>query len=865
MWDYNPTPSSQGGYVHFTFEVHGIPVNDPPEIIGPNGDEFIGAEDSDLLLSADGGVVLNDLDSFPAGNEIMEVKVSVAVGTIRLPLSSASGLHLLSGDQPKGSSELSARGGLEDLNRALQGLIYQPPAEWSGDDEITFWVSDLGDGIHDNSLDAQNTFYVTVNAVADAPVVQLPGSLRHLDEDTSLMVDFIYVSDSDQKSTLKVEAQPEYGTVDVVPELLENLVWRSVELSRMDIIYPRGGKNGGLAMRGAADDVDKAMRMLVYTPPMDHGGQVTLTVRVTDETGLSMSSDTYMYVKPINDPPQIALSWESGATPTLKMTAGGEGSTILGITVADVDVGDSSDLCANIQEIQGSSALALRLAPEFGSVWIVADRAVGVWVVDSSSAGPGETLLLRGSVRSLNEALDGLVYYNAPSDFSGRDSVELTVDDGGNCGYGGVSSVTRSLAVDVAPYDPPLNIVFAPAVQSSSPLFIQEDEVLTLPNVTVTGGSVGERAAVEVVIIAISGNVTLQDNGAKAFEVLDNTGKSGERLRLRGSPALLTAALVGLTFQPRSHFFGCWDRNGTCDDDTPVRSSRLRGHYALARVHVIVTPDEQGGGVISDGLRVEANTSWSMVSVMISVGWLNDPPIVDTPDTIVLDGGSAMTLVPGIYVADPDAMDQPEGLGRLDVKVSASMGHSLAVNTAVSQRNGLRNMGLNEQEIRLRGQPEFINNALATVTISRNNATNSRIYNDGEVVDTILVEVSDLGFSGAGAAKQATASIMVEAGLAVPKNSLTHDVFELEKMLPLVTTAEGSAVALPGLEGAFSGGNHDDELTVVVSSREGYLSLGSHSRGVAEAAAKEDWGPEVTLIEVVGGAEQILPEVQVRL
>lgn len=868
-WDYSPVSSLQGGYVSFSFEIHVTPGNDQPSIRGPIGNAWIGKEDSKLLLSTGGGIVLFDPDWADYEGDIMEVKVVMTTGKLHLPIIHAGGLYLLSGDDPQGSPEFWARGSLAELNRALQRLTYKAPEQWNGVDDMDVWVSDLGDYRGDGALESSAGFSITVEAVADAPQVRFPLIVHYLDEDTWLPIDFVTVSDADAGSILVVEAQPDNGMIAIQPELSDQDVWRKVEVSRNSSLGEKGdGQLGGLTLRGTAENVDAAIQMLTYSPPADFGGQVVVLLRVTDETGLSTDDETYLYVRPINDAPVVGVrDGEDGQASILNMTAGGTGDAVTGIVVTDVDVANSFNLCGNFLEVEARNALSLRLSSEFGSVSILSESAIGVRVVDAALAAPGETLLLQGSARSLQGALDGrLVLYSAPADFAGRDTIAVSVDDGGNCGAGGPKSASHVLEVDVAPYDPPLVVSFdSSAASIDIPLFTAEGAALVLPDVVVTGGSVGERLAVEVVILAKSGNVSLHQTNLDGVEVVDGGNLNAERLRLRGSPGMLTAALAGLAFEPRPFFFGCWDRNKSFADDTPVRFPMLNGALALARVYVVATPDGGGAEVGWDGLRVKPHASRSIAYLKVSVGWVNDPPTVEAPEKITVPiGFLEAARVPGIRVSDADVLDAPGGLGLLDVNVSTSMGSKLDVDAMIALKNGLRNMGSDEQQVRLRGQPEYVNNVLATLTISQSNdSAGAAAFSLGERVDEIIVVVNDQGFSGAGGEQSSNASIVVEAGLSTKDGKLEHDVFALETMLPLVSTTEGAAVALPGLEAAFSGSGELEQCTVVVSAKEGYLSLGPSSVGVAEAAAKEDWRSAVTLIDIVGGAEQTLPEVQV--
>lgn len=863
-WDYDPTSSLPGGYVSFNFEVHVTPVNDPPSILGPEGEIFIGMEDSKVYLSAGGGIVLNDPDEVGTNTGFLEVKVTVGLGSLRLPLSFASGLYLLNGEQPDGSPEFWARGTLVDLNRALQGLIYQPAADWSGVDQMNVWISDLDDRGLDNTSEALAGYVINVQAVPDVPRLRFPGIVHYLDEDTIAAIGFVSVSDADPDSILTLEARPDYGVIEVSQTIFEEEVWNKVEINRNISSDVQGKEHGGVTLRGTVQDVDEAIQMLAYRPPTNFAGQVALSLRVTDETGLNADDDTYFYVRPTNDPPVILFQGESDGTFRMKTTAGGTGDTVAGIKIDDVDVADSSELCNNFKGVEGMNALSLQLNPEFGSVAIVTEQAVGVRVVGESEAGPGGNLVLQGSVHSLQTALDeGLVRYSTSTDFSGTDTIDLTVTDGGNCGSGGAGSASRAITVDVAPYEPPLTVAFGANASAESPVFTREGEDIELPTVIVSGGSVGEQAAVEVVILAVSGNVTLKQTGLNGIEILDGNATTAGHLRIRGSPAALSAALVGMSFEPRPHFFGCWDRNNSLGDDTPVRSSLAQGPLSLARVHVVGVPDGAGGDVNWNPLIPRSNAIGSTVSTRISVGWLNDPPTITAPEIIGVAGKPLESPVLGVRIADPDVMDEPEGRGRLEVNVSTVMGSELAVDTFVALKNGLRNIGLDEHQVRLRGRPEYINNVLETLTILPRNASNGTVFSSGDRVDKIAVAVSDLGFTGVGGELRSTASIVVEAEVSTD-STFEHDVFALERVLPLVSTKEDSSVAVPGLESVLSGADETEQSTVIVSAKEGYLSLGPHSSGVAEAAAKKDWRAAVTLVETIGGAVQTLPEIQVR-
>lgn len=860
-WDY-PDSSSAGGYDSFSFQVHITAANDPPSLRGPTDNGFVGKEDTKLILNADGGIILLDPDEKTMKGGMLEVKVTVGTGNLHLPLSFAGGLYLLSGDQPRGSNQFWARGGLADLTRSLQRLEYRAPADWSGTDELDVWVTDFGEEGEGGGLEATASFDILIEPVNDKPKLHYPSTVHYLDEDTSCAIGFIRVSDPDPASLLTLRLQPENGVIQFPSTVLEEGQLDNVEIAHIGSAdRGQAQEQQALTLRGQVPDLDSAVQLLMYSPPTDFTGQVAVQIWVTDETGLTADINIYFYVRPVNDPPVMKLRGVGEHTSTLVITAGGTGDPISGVVISDIDVDDSSDLCTNMLGVEGRKALSLKFAPSAGIISIREKEAVGVRVVDASTAGPGETLFLQGSVRWLQAALDGgHLLYRAPTIFSGTDVVLVTVADGGNCGAGGAKSTKGTLEVHVPPYNPPLVVEFGTFTSDGGVLLTHEDQPFTLPDVIVKGGSVGERAAVEAVVIAVSGNLTLHESYLSDVDFIDGTKNGARRLHLRGSPAALTHALSDIRFNPRRHFFGYWNRNGSQFDDTPVRSPRVQGALALARVDIVATPYGGGTQVAYEDSRIRPNAAWSVASVKISVGWLNDPPTVDAPRLIVAQGFEE-SPVPRIRVADPDVTDAPGGRGRLEVNVSTARGGTLSVDAMIALVNGLRDEGLGDTHVRLRGQPEYVNNALATLLFKRANTTEGKTFAKGDIVDTLLIEVSDLGFSGAGGENRANASVIVEAGVA--KLNAPIDMFALEKILPLVSTSEGSAVALPGLETRSSVTDDVELVTVSLSAREGYLSLGPAGQGVAVAGANEDWGPAVTIISTSGNAEQTLPEVQV--
>jgi hypothetical protein len=93
-----------------------------------------------LTLSSAGGNGISISDPNPAPTTgIVQVMLSVSNGT--LTLASLSGLTIMAG--ANGSSAITIRGTLADINAALDGLVYLNNPGYSGSDTLTILSDDL--------------------------------------------------------------------------------------------------------------------------------------------------------------------------------------------------------------------------------------------------------------------------------------------------------------------------------------------------------------------------------------------------------------------------------------------------------------------------------------------------------------------------------------------------------------------------------------------------------------------------------------------------------------------------------------------------------------------------------------------------
>ena len=317
------------------------------------------------------------------------------------------------GDALTVTSAVSAAGGVVTIN-ADGSLNYLPPADFNGEDTITYSISDGNDGV------SSATLTITVAGVNDAPVVT-PGTLETL-EDTNIaqlnvLANVIDV-DGDPITLVSVESSAggtltlnDDGTVNYVPaanyfgsdtltytatgsagEAITGSITIDI-LSVNDAPVVAGERIstqedtpvGNIVVLTNDSDIEgDALRVtdaisinggsveinedntLTYTPPADFNGEDTIEYTVTDAGGASTVGGVLVAVSPVDDQP-IAR--------TLPLSTG-EGVVMVGDLNDGVESGDAPN----------TFALTLGAEPQHGEVTIN-DDGTFVYTPDADFSG----------------------------------------------------------------------------------------------------------------------------------------------------------------------------------------------------------------------------------------------------------------------------------------------------------------------------------------------------------------------------------------------------------------------------------------------------------------------------------------------
>ncbi|MEZ6116497.1 MAG: tandem-95 repeat protein, partial [Pirellulaceae bacterium] len=144
------------------FQINVNALNDRPIASIPAGVTTV--EDIPLVLGAANAIQISDAD---ANGGAVQVTLQVAGGDVTL--SQTVGLTFVSGDGV-GDALMTFTGTVSDINLALDGLVFQPNANFFGAAGIQISVDDLGNSGAGGPMSVTETVAINVSQVNDIPV-----------------------------------------------------------------------------------------------------------------------------------------------------------------------------------------------------------------------------------------------------------------------------------------------------------------------------------------------------------------------------------------------------------------------------------------------------------------------------------------------------------------------------------------------------------------------------------------------------------------------------------------------------------------------------------------------------------------------
>ena len=272
-------------------DVNDAPVNSVP---GPQTTD----EDTALVFSGASKISISDPD---AGSDPVEVELEVDEGT--LTLSGTSGLSFTVGGN--GAAKMTFTGTINDINAALDGMRYDPAANYEGTAQLSIVTNDQGHNGSGGARSDTDSVDITVSAVNDAPTAASQSVTT--DEDTARTIT-LTGSDADGDTlTFEIATGPANGSL------------------------------GAIGPRTCTGTTPKSCQANVtYTPAANYNGPDSFEFHVNDGTVNSADATVSVTVNPVNDAPTVAFT----GGPTRVDESGTEGRAYA-FMVSDPDSGDT--------------------------------------------------------------------------------------------------------------------------------------------------------------------------------------------------------------------------------------------------------------------------------------------------------------------------------------------------------------------------------------------------------------------------------------------------------------------------------------------------------------------------------------------
>ena len=371
-----------------------VAINDTPTAVEDEGET-----DEDTILT--GNVLTNDVDLDSSNGTSPSSHYTLSVNA--LPISNVS----------NGVLTLSSDG----------SFTYEPYDDYFGEDSFTYELND------EDGESTQGVVTITVNAVNDAPTLQIPTD-KYTDEDTPIDISDILVNDIDiADSEMKMDI------------FVENAGITLSTVDGLSFIAGDGENDSQLTFTGSMDNINVAANIITFTPEEHFNGVVTVQVTINDIGGngsggdLEATGEFTVTIDAVNDAPEINSPGTQGNDEDNEFA-------IYGLNVDDLDAGESTN------EVQ------LSMSAENGRI--------SLYTLDglTFTTGDGELdseMIFTGDITNINASLNGLTFLGNEH-YNGEDTISITIDDLGNTGTGGALTAFILMPIYLDPInDPPVN------------------------------------------------------------------------------------------------------------------------------------------------------------------------------------------------------------------------------------------------------------------------------------------------------------------------------------------------------------------------------------------------------------------------
>ena len=431
----------EAGGVRTTTETVAITVdavNDTPAITTDMSGTQTAFEDTPFNFGLSGQqVTLADIDS-ASGNLQLTITSSNADGLLQL-----DSLTSLIVGGANNSTNLVLQGTLAQLNQAVDALNYVWQQDADGTGTVTFELQDGGntgadpdspgvpsdgddDGDTNTSFElASLTVNFNTSRANDAPVVATPPDVA-LDEDQpGITFGNISFTDEDSTGNMTVTVEVAQGTVSLNAGAATTAAAAGLVTS--------GEGTDTITLTGSLANLNSFLNQtdaFVYGPALNVNGDIEVTVTVDDgggpgadgsnipnrdDTGTNTSEDgtaTFdLNIRAVNDAPELTVPASVNSFEGIDFTF--ENSEALDLV--DVD--------------SASGTISVSLSVSNGTLALASTSGIAV----TAGANESASMTIEGTVAAVSAAIENLVY-SADAGFNGTDTLNISVNDGGNTG-----------------------------------------------------------------------------------------------------------------------------------------------------------------------------------------------------------------------------------------------------------------------------------------------------------------------------------------------------------------------------------------------------------------------------------------------
>ncbi|HYI47410.1 MAG TPA: Ig-like domain-containing protein [Allosphingosinicella sp.] len=399
---FRPDPNANGvGYTSFTFQVRDngggsntdpnpdtitfdvTAVNDAPANVVPLAAQNIN-EDGSVTFSNGGAnaISVSDVD-VGAGN--LTVTLSIADGV--LTLSGTAGL-VVSGNM---SNLVTLTGTATDINTALNGLTYAPPAQASGSRTLTVTTNDNGNTGTPGALQDIDTVTINIAAVNDTPVVAVAPTASSTEQVAGTI---------DATATI----------TDIELGALNNYAGSTLTVARMGGAVAQDvlgfGASGAFTVNGGNLEAPGGLVFATFAGGNGTALVITFTGSGTPATQALVNAvvQSLQYTNTSDTPPasiQMVYTFDDGAPGNAGQGGGGSptGTDTITINITDTPENQAPTLDLDADDSSGAIGTGYTAAfTEGGAAVLITDADVAIADVDAGDVIEGATIAINSAV-----------------------------------------------------------------------------------------------------------------------------------------------------------------------------------------------------------------------------------------------------------------------------------------------------------------------------------------------------------------------------------------------------------------------------------------------------------------------------------